>query len=35
MMGDREQCLSAGMDDYVSKPLQLVELQRVLSRWLR
>jgi CheY-like chemotaxis protein len=35
MTGDREQCLSAGMDDYVSKPLQLAELQRVLSRWLR
>jgi PAS domain S-box-containing protein len=31
MKGDRERCLAAGMDDYVSKPLQRAELIRVLN----
>jgi len=33
--GDREQCLAAGMDDYLGKPFSLDQLQAVLSRWLR
>jgi len=34
MRGDREKCLYAGMNDYVAKPLQLNDLQRVLDRFL-
>ena len=34
MKGDREQCLEAGMDDYVSKPIDRAELFRTLHRWL-
>jgi len=30
--GAREQCLEAGMDDYISKPIQLDALERVLRR---
>jgi PAS domain S-box-containing protein len=32
MQGDREECLQAGMDDYVSKPIQVEELQLALER---
>ncbi len=34
MQGDRERCLQAGMDDYVSKPLQQKVLFSALDRWL-
>ena len=34
MKGDRERCLEAGMNDYLSKPIQPEELSRTLDRWL-
>ena len=34
MRGDRERCLAAGMDDFVSKPVRLEELRRTLERWV-
>ena len=33
MLGDREECLRAGMDDYISKPLNFEELVRMLEKW--
>jgi PAS domain S-box-containing protein len=33
MAGDRERCLDAGMNDYITKPLDRAELDRILSRW--
>ena len=35
MEGDREQCLQAGMDDYLSKPFTRRQLLEVLQRWCR
>jgi PAS domain S-box-containing protein len=34
MQGDRERCLAAGMDDYVSKPVQFDELVAMLRKWV-
>ncbi|MEH2042886.1 PAS domain S-box protein [Nostoc sp.] len=32
MRGDRQVCLAAGMDDYISKPIQLQELAQALTK---
>lgn len=34
MRGDREQCIEAGMDDYISKPVQPKELLEKINQWL-
>jgi CheY-like chemotaxis protein/HPt (histidine-containing phosphotransfer) domain-containing protein len=34
MKGDRERCLEAGMDDYISKPVQPQDLVETIGRWL-
>ncbi|MEG4811631.1 PAS domain S-box protein [Microcoleus sp. F8-D3] len=33
LKGDREKCLAAGMDDYISKPISLEKLKSVLENW--
>lgn len=35
MESDREKCLAAGMDDYISKPVDQSTLEGVLARWIR
>lgn len=33
LQGDREECMRAGMDDYISKPINLEELVNLLEKW--
>nr|MBF0221389.1 response regulator [Desulfobulbaceae bacterium] len=34
LVGDREKCLDAGMDDYISKPLSVSAISYIMSKWL-
>jgi CheY-like chemotaxis protein len=34
MKGDRERCIAAGMDDYITKPMRSQEVAAILERWL-
>ena len=34
MYGDRERCLAAGMDDYISKPVAYETLRNIIVKWL-
>ncbi len=34
MQGDRERCLEAGMDDYISKPVKSKDLLAILQKWV-
>ena len=34
LRGETERCLVAGMDDYLSKPVEMKSLRRMLTKWM-
>jgi len=34
MKGEAERCLTAGMNDYLTKPIEMVQLKKTLSQWI-
>ena len=34
LQGDRDRCIAAGMDDYISKPISASKVQQMLEQWL-
>ena len=35
MQQDKDQCIKAGMDDYISKPIQMEKLMEILEKWAK
>jgi CheY-like chemotaxis protein/nitrogen-specific signal transduction histidine kinase/HPt (histidine-containing phosphotransfer) domain-containing protein len=35
MVGDKEKCLKAGMDDYISKPIKMESVTEIIKKWTK